>query len=116
MLIIYRKGEVLNQIVAWGADRERRIEGEMTNSTLYCVFNHLLFHHTELEAVLILAGAIIPELRNPGKRRESDSEDEDESDNDRSSRMKSAATRTNVRTAKNIRGKKEEDSDSDFDL
>lgn len=27
MLIIYRKGEVLNQIIAWGADRERRIEG-----------------------------------------------------------------------------------------
>lgn len=29
MFIIYRKGEVLNQIVAWGADRERRIEGEL---------------------------------------------------------------------------------------
>ncbi|KIP10289.1 hypothetical protein PHLGIDRAFT_65912, partial [Phlebiopsis gigantea 11061_1 CR5-6] len=28
MFIIYRKGEVLNQIVAWGADRERKIEGE----------------------------------------------------------------------------------------
>ena len=27
MLIIYRKGEILNQIIAWGADRERRIEG-----------------------------------------------------------------------------------------
>ena len=27
MLIIYRKGEVLNQLVAWGADRERRVEG-----------------------------------------------------------------------------------------
>ena len=28
MFIIYRKGEVLNQIVAWGADRERKIEGK----------------------------------------------------------------------------------------
>lgn len=28
MFIIYRKGEVLNQLVAWGADRERKIEGE----------------------------------------------------------------------------------------
>ena len=27
MIIIYRKGEVLNQLVAWGADRERKIEG-----------------------------------------------------------------------------------------
>jgi hypothetical protein len=27
MLIIYRDGEVQNQIIAWGADRERRIEG-----------------------------------------------------------------------------------------
>lgn len=27
MLIIYRKGEIRHQIVAWGADRERRLEG-----------------------------------------------------------------------------------------
>lgn len=27
MFIIYRKGDIRNQIVAWGADRERRIEG-----------------------------------------------------------------------------------------
>ncbi|OSX64880.1 hypothetical protein POSPLADRAFT_1136322 [Postia placenta MAD-698-R-SB12] len=27
MFIVYRNGEVLNQVVAWGADRERRIEG-----------------------------------------------------------------------------------------
>ena len=32
MFIIYRKGEVLNQLVAWGADRERRIEGMRTPS------------------------------------------------------------------------------------
>jgi hypothetical protein len=32
MLIIYRDGEVRNQIVAWGGDRERRIEGA------FCVF------------------------------------------------------------------------------
>ena len=71
---------------------------------------------SELEAILILGGAIIPERRNPEKRRDSDSEEEDDSDNDRSSRMRSAATRTNVRGAKNIRGKKQDDSDSDFDL
>ena len=28
MLIIYRDGEVQNQLVAWGGDRERRLEGK----------------------------------------------------------------------------------------
>jgi hypothetical protein len=28
MLVVYRDGEVQNQIVAWGGDRERRLEGE----------------------------------------------------------------------------------------
>ena len=27
MIIIYRKGDIRNQVVAWGADRERRVEG-----------------------------------------------------------------------------------------
>jgi hypothetical protein len=27
MLIIYRKGEIQNQVVAWGSDRERVVEG-----------------------------------------------------------------------------------------
>lgn len=97
MLIVYRKGEVINQIVAWGADRERQKE--------------------ELEAVLILAGAIVPQQMAPTQSRrrdESDDEDED-SDDEPSSRMRSAGTRTNRSTGKNIR-KKEEDSDSDFDL
>lgn len=40
MFIIYRKGEVLNQLVAWGADRERRIEG-------------MFFVHTLSAAILI---------------------------------------------------------------
>jgi len=99
MLIIYRNGEVLNQIVSWGADRERRIE--------------------ELEAVLILAGAIIPQQLPPTKSSRDDhsSDEEDEFDDEPSSRMRSAATRTNARSAKNIRNStKEDDSDSDFDL
>ncbi|EMD34373.1 phosducin like protein [Gelatoporia subvermispora B] len=101
MFIVYRKGEVINQIVAWGADRERRLE--------------------ELEAVLILAGAIVPQQRQPtgeGRSRKDDSSEEEESDDEPSSRMRSAGTRTNTRIGKNIRGpaKKAEDSDSDFDL
>ena len=35
MFIIYRKGEVLNQLVAWGADRERRIEGMYSRAAFY---------------------------------------------------------------------------------
>lgn len=27
MFIIYRKGDIRNQIIAWGADRERSLEG-----------------------------------------------------------------------------------------
>ena len=31
MLIIYRDGEVQNQIVAWGGDRERHLEGKFAH-------------------------------------------------------------------------------------
>ncbi|OCH90639.1 thioredoxin-like protein [Obba rivulosa] len=102
MFIVYRKGEVINQIVAWGADRERILE--------------------ELEAVLILAGAIVPQQRLPTgeerSRQGGSSEEEEDTDDEPSSRMRSAGTRTNTRVGKNIRGpaRKDEDSDSDFDL
>ena len=68
----------------------------------------------ELETVLLLAGAITPQETPRRERRDSDDENEDSSD-EASSRMRSAGTRTNRSTGKNIR-KKEEDSDSDFDL
>lgn len=29
MIIVYRKGDIRNQIVAWGADKERRLEGNL---------------------------------------------------------------------------------------
>ncbi|KAF8894756.1 thioredoxin-like protein [Infundibulicybe gibba] len=99
MFIIYRKGEIRNQVVAWGADRERRIE--------------------ELEALLIVTGAVDPPERRPPGDRHSDSEDEsEEEDIDASSRMRSAATSTNGRAKRNVRGpqRKVEDSDSDFDF
>lgn len=28
MIIVYRKGDIRNQIVAWGADKDRRLEGK----------------------------------------------------------------------------------------
>ncbi|KIJ63285.1 hypothetical protein HYDPIDRAFT_92787 [Hydnomerulius pinastri MD-312] len=102
MLIIYRKGEIRNQLIAWGADRERRLE--------------------ELEALLMLCGAIDPpehpaDGANSSRDRDNNSSDEEE-DDDPSSRMRSAATSTNARAAKNIRGptRKGDDSDSDFEF
>lgn len=97
MLIIYRKGEIRNQLIAWGADRERQLE--------------------ELEALLILCGALdLP--RGPlGERRAPDGDDSEEEDSDMSSRMRSAATSTNVRAPKNIRVQsKKDDSDSEFEF
>ncbi|KII89313.1 hypothetical protein PLICRDRAFT_109487 [Plicaturopsis crispa FD-325 SS-3] len=120
MFIIYRKGEVLNQLVSWGADRERKIEG--TSHYRVPKFSDTNCHHPELEGLLMVAGAIvIPERRRPGDRRrgsDSDEDDSEEEDRDPSSRMRSAATSTNARSQKNVRGpaKKDEDSDSDFDL
>jgi hypothetical protein len=31
MFIVYKKGDIRNQIVAWGADQERRLEGKAHN-------------------------------------------------------------------------------------
>ena len=72
----------------------------------------------ELEAVLILAGAIIPQPRPP---RDEDAEDEDglDDDDDSSVRRPAAATMTNGKPTKNIRGKSakdDDDSDFEFDL
>lgn len=97
MLIIYRKGEIRNQVVAWGTERERRLE--------------------ELEAVLLLCGAIeLPE--RGGRNREQDGESDDDDYDDPSARMRSAATSTNTRSARNVRGStaKGNDSDSDFEF
>ncbi|KAF4614981.1 hypothetical protein D9613_003302 [Agrocybe pediades] len=101
MLIVYRKGDIRQQIVAWGADRERRLE--------------------ELEAILLVTGALdLPD--RPGtleeKQKSRDEEDEgdlEEEDDFPSSKMRSAATSTNSRAPRNIRQKKE-DSDSEFEF
>ncbi|SJL04709.1 related to phosducin homolog, likely to be involved in regulation of pheromone response [Armillaria ostoyae] len=100
MLIIYRKGEIRNQVIAWGSDRERRSE--------------------ELEAILIMTGAVdVPDVPPEQRRDDDDSDDDDSEDRrDPSARMRSAATSTNGRTQKNIRrsGDNEDDSDFEFDL
>ena len=66
--------------------------------------------------MLILAGAIIPQIRRPAKEDDSDGSDIDDLDDDEPSpRRPSASTQTNAKTPKNVRGKKE-DSDSDFEF
>jgi len=76
----------------------------------------------ELEALLMVCGAVdLPERRRPGEARDGeddDNSDDDIDDDDPSSRMRSAATATNARSTKNIRGpaKKTDESDSDFEF
>ncbi|KAG1842287.1 thioredoxin-like protein [Suillus tomentosus] len=98
MLIVYRKGEIRNQLIAWGADRERQLE--------------------ELEALLILCGALDISRGPLGERRATDGDDsEEEDDDDTASRMRSAATSTNTRAPKNVRAQsKKDDSDSEFEF
>ena len=70
--------------------------------------------------MLILAGAIIPQLRRPPEERRDSDDDgsdlDDLEDDDPSSRMRSASTRTNAPPQKNVRGKEGDDSDSDFEF
>jgi len=98
-LFVYRSGRIINQQTAWGSERERSLE--------------------ELEALLILAGAIpLPDrlpTRGDGSRRDEDSDDE------QSHRQRSFATSTNGAAPKNIRStssshREDSDGDSDFDL
>lgn len=120
MIIVYRKGDIRNQTTAWGADRGRKIEGQ--NLLRLCrsrVLNQR-FLQSELEVLLIACGAIDkPDRLRPGKARNQDNDESDDNsdDDDPSSRMRSAATSTNSRSAKNIRGPtKKDDDDSDFEF
>lgn len=68
----------------------------------------------ELEALLIVTGALHPpERRAPEDRQKESSSDEE--DLDSSSHVRSTATSTNGRKKKNVRGK-DNDSDSEFDF
>jgi len=93
MMIIYRDGEVQNQIVAWGGDRERRLE--------------------ELEAVLVLCGAIIPSTVPGGNKnaREEDSGDGSEDNDPQRSKYGSRSA-----TRRTTKAKKDEDSGSELDM
>lgn len=111
MLIIYRGGEVQNQIVAWGGDRERRLEGESDHGDPP-VKSRILRVFVELEAVLVLCGAIIPTAVPGGER---DSREEDSGDESEDARQRSKYWSRDVprRTAKT---KGDEDSGSELDI
>ena len=111
MLIIYRDGEVQNQIVAWGGDRERRLEGKLGYGDLLTKL-HLLPIFAELEAVLVLCGAIIPTAVLGGDSNPREEDSGDESENERQS-SKYGSRGVPRRTAK---AKGDEDSGSELDM
>ncbi|KAH8832770.1 thioredoxin-like protein [Flagelloscypha sp. PMI_526] len=102
MLIVYKKGDIRNQIIAWAADKERSLE--------------------ELEALFILGGVLHPPDRPPPRRRDSDDDSDDDNfvgriqSKDASSRMRSAGTGVNGKTTRNIRRKNESDDEDDFEF
>ncbi|CAK5273948.1 unnamed protein product [Mycena citricolor] len=92
MFIVYRRGNLIHQVMAWGKDRPRRPE--------------------EFEALLLVVGALHPPDRlPPPAKRESDDESEEEDGPPR----RSAGALTNGKREKNIR-KREDDDDDDFDF
>ena len=125
MIIVYRKGDIRNQIVAWGADKDRQPEGQTLFSALRTI-SDIIQSFPELEAILLVTGALdLPETflqasEYGGRRVEEDGDrdDGDDDDDDPSSRMRSAVTSTNARPRKNIRSsqKNKNDSDSEFEF
>lgn len=121
MIIIYMGGEILNQVVAWGADRERRIEGKHCSYSLLRVSHPIALCIAELEALLMVAGALhVPEHRHEDHRRRRSSSASSGSDDDRGGPTRRTGT-VNGKTTKNIRssggGKRGQDSDgSDFEF
>jgi hypothetical protein len=112
MFIVYRKGQIVTQIMAWGLGREQTLEGV---SSITMVYQNATFDcatTTELETLLTTSGAIIPPKR---PRADSKNDADDDSDED-SYRVRSKSTWANYST-KNVRNaSKNGDSDSDFDL
>ena len=102
--------------MAWGADRERSLEGMLCFGVI--LWQGISTVQPELEALLVLAGAIIPAdyiRTNKPSRQEAESND-DFSDDD--AFEKAAMAKTNGRAPKNVRGpaQKDADDDSDFDM
>ena len=113
MFIVYRKGQIVNQITAWGSAREPKLGGRFSVATF--TQPRLSYRATisELEALLIACGAIIPSEKKPPA---GSSDDIDEESEEEVSQVGSKSTWANF-SSKNVRNtSKKDDSDSDFDL
>ena len=128
MILVYRKGEVKQQFVSWGADRERRLEGMLFLSITSDFFETIFFFFgggVELEAVLLLTGALdLPDRLPPKVNTARDDDDDGDSSEDgygvpSTRKMRSAVTTTNAKSVKNVRssgGRGKGDSDSEFEF
>jgi hypothetical protein len=96
MFIVYRKGEIVTQITAWGSDRERKLE--------------------ELEALFIGCGVITAPEKKPPVDTDDVGDESEEEEYDRSSQQRSRSTWVNYSTKSVRQAPKKDDSDSDFDL
>ena len=109
-LILYRNGEIKEQLVAWGTKQEGTLEGAYPRASLALVIDLLMFS-SEIEAVLIQDKILIAPkypIRREAPQTDSDSDGEERGD----VRLGGAGKRK-----RNIRNSaKEVDSDSDFDL
>lgn len=96
MFIVYRKGEIVTQIIAWGSDRERKLE--------------------ELEALFVGCGVLLVPEKKALDLREDVGDESEEEEHDRPSQMCSKSTWVNHSTKSIRQAQKKDDSDSDFDL
>lgn len=95
MFIIYRQGEIKNQIISWGADRERSLE--------------------ELEAMLMMSSAIDHPDKMPSSSHRQGEEGSEDDHDDVPSRLRPRVISTNAYTQKNIRSSGD-DSGSEFEF
>lgn len=109
-LILYRNGEIIEQLVAWGTKQEGTLEGAYPGASLVLVIVLPIFL-SEIEAVLIQDKILIAPkypIQREAPPADSDSDGEEEGD----VRLGGAGKRK-----RNIRNSaKKVDSDSDFDL
>lgn len=115
MFIVYRKGEIVTQITAWGSDRERKLEGAFVVAAVTRSLS-LIVMPAELEALFIGCGVITATEKKPPVDTDDVGDESEEEEYDRSSQQRSRSTWVNYSTKSVRQAPKKDDSDSDFDL
>jgi len=110
MFIIYRQGEIKNQIISWGADRERSLEG-----IKFLLLQDVAHSQTELEAMLMMSSAIDHPGKMPSSSHRQGEEGSEDDHDDVPSRLRPRVISTNAYTQKNIRSSGD-DSGSEFEF